>query len=79
MTEYYIILAVAEDFGSMDDGKPWKATRFLCQKYRVKDGKTVSGSSCVVKALSDCGYKLNERCDILFDSNGRAKKVEVIK
>lgn len=79
MNDYFVILAVAEDFGTMDDGKPWKGTRFLCQKYRTKNGKTVSGSSCVIKAYTDCGYKLNEKCTIYFDQNGKACRVEVIK
>lgn len=84
MNNYYIILAVADDFGTMKDDKTgkdtdWKGTRFLAQECRMKNGKTVSKTSCIIKAASDTGYVVGVPCIIYFDRNGRAAKVEEIK
>lgn len=79
MNNYYVILAVSEDFGTMDDGKPWKGVRFCCQEYRVKNGKAISASTCVIKAGNDVGYKIGVKVNIFFDRNGKAAKVDEIK
>ena len=84
MTDYYIILAVAEDFGTIKDkntGKvsDWKGCRFLCQECKTYNGKTVEKKSTVLKAAPDTGYKIGVPVNIYFDRNGRASKVEEIK
>lgn len=78
MNNYYIIAAIVEDFGKVDD-KDWKGTRFLCQECRMKDGKTVSANSCIIKAGNDVKAVTGVPCVILFDRNGRAVRVDEIK
>lgn len=76
---YYIISAIVEDFGVMDDGKEWKGTRFLAQECRMKNGKTVSANSCVIKANKDIKPVTGVPVVILFDRNGKAARVDEIK
>lgn len=84
MNIYYIILAVADDFGTIKDKNTnkindWKGCRFLSQECTVVNGKTVGKTSCVLKAAPDTGYKIGVPVNIYFDKNGRAAKVEEIK
>ena len=79
MNNYYIICAIVEDFGIMNDGSPWRGTRFLCQECRMKDGKTVSSNSCVIKANKDIKAPCGVPVLILFDRNGKAARVDEIK
>lgn len=84
MDNYYIIYAVVEDFGTIKDkntGKinDWRGTRFLVQEFEVRDGKTVGAQSKYMKANKDCGYKIGEKVDLLFDANGKVKKVVCLK
>ena len=76
---YYIISAIVDDFGKMDNGTDWKGTRFLCQECRMKDGKTVSANSCVIKANKDIKAVTGVPVLILFDRNGKAARVDEIK
>lgn len=76
---YYIIAAIVDDYGKMDDGKDWRGTRFLCQECRMKDGRTVSANSCIIKVAKDVKAVMGVPCVILFDRNGRAARVDEIK
>ena len=53
MNNYYIICAITEDYGKMEDGKDWRGVRLLCQECRVKDGKTVSAMSALSRQTKD--------------------------
>lgn len=76
---YYIIAAIVEDYGKMDDGKDWKGVRLLCQECRMKDGRTISAQSCIIKANKDVKAVTGVPVIILFDRNGKAARVDEIK
>lgn len=89
MIKVYEIMCVSEDFGTMKNEKTgkfenWKGKRLVCMEYDKDDksgGVIVQGMTKVFKASRDLPETVptGVMCDLLYDANGRVKKVEVLK
>lgn len=88
MSKIYNIVAITEDFGSIKNEKTgkfevWKGRRLVCLEMNKDDNSGVITESItkVFKASKELDKTVptNAAVDLLYDANGRVKKVEVLK
>lgn len=86
MTKIYEIVCTTEDFGTMKNEKtgkfePWHGKRLVCMEYDKHGDEILQGVTKVFKASKDLPDTVptGVTCDLLYDANGRVKKVEVLK
>lgn len=84
----YEIVAVTEDFGTMKNEKTgkyetWKGRRLVCCEMTKDDKTGVINDSMtkIFKASKELAETVptGTAVDLLYDANGRVKKVEVLK
>lgn len=70
MNEKYIFIGVTDDYGKLQDGKPWQGKRVVAQYIRGDGAQTV-----ILKAHKDLGipdgFKAGDAFVPYFDRNGR--------